>query len=87
MLNMKDAYYILAVTWDSLERKSLKNVWNKLRSDLEGEQDFNDDHREEITDFVQSIPGFQECGEDVETWMTCDAEDCGFRMLNDDHIL
>ncbi|GFV99284.1 hypothetical protein TNCV_1512561 [Trichonephila clavipes] len=30
--------------------------------------DFNDDHREEITDFFQSIPGFQECAEeDVET--------------------
>ncbi|GFY24440.1 uncharacterized protein TNCV_1014881 [Trichonephila clavipes] len=37
-------------------------------SDLEGEKDFNDDHREEITDFVQSIPGFQECDEeDIET--------------------
>ncbi|GFY07152.1 glycerol-3-phosphate dehydrogenase [Trichonephila clavipes] len=31
------------------------------------EKNFNDDHREEITDFVQSIPGFQECDEDVET--------------------
>ncbi|PRD33613.1 UNVERIFIED_CONTAM: hypothetical protein NCL1_17140 [Trichonephila clavipes] len=25
--------------------------------------------------------------EDVETWMTCDAEDCGFQMLNDDDIV
>ncbi|GFW44570.1 hypothetical protein TNCV_4481161 [Trichonephila clavipes] len=25
--------------------------------------------------------------EDVETWMSCDAEDCGFQMLNDDEIL
>ncbi|GFV91216.1 uncharacterized protein TNCV_897371 [Trichonephila clavipes] len=41
----------------------------------------NDDYRGEITTFVQSIPGFQECNEDVETWMTCDAEDCGFQML------
>ncbi|GFV64254.1 uncharacterized protein TNCV_3000191 [Trichonephila clavipes] len=50
--------------------------------------DFNDDQREEITDFVQSIPGFQECDEeDIETWMTCDAEDCGFQMLNDDEIV
>ncbi|GFW82894.1 nephrin [Trichonephila clavipes] len=53
----------------------------------EGEKDFNDDHGEEITDFVQSIPGFQECDEDVETWMACDAEDCGFQMLNDDEIV
>ncbi|PRD30889.1 UNVERIFIED_CONTAM: hypothetical protein NCL1_25049 [Trichonephila clavipes] len=42
---------------------------------------------EEITDFVQSIPGFQECDEDVETWMACDAEDSGFQMLNDDEIV
>ncbi|GFV50182.1 hypothetical protein TNCV_620951 [Trichonephila clavipes] len=49
-------------------------------------KDFNDDHR--ITDFVHSIPGFQEGGEeDVETWMACDAEDCGFLMLNDDEIV
>ncbi|GFU13464.1 uncharacterized protein TNCV_937731 [Trichonephila clavipes] len=48
----------------------------------------NDDYREEITDFVQTIPGFQECYEDdVETWMVCDAEDCGFQMLNDDEIV
>ncbi|GFV38598.1 uncharacterized protein TNCV_132371 [Trichonephila clavipes] len=41
-----------------------------------------------ITDFVQSIPGFQECDEeDVETWMACDAKHCGFQMLNDDEIV
>ncbi|PRD21444.1 UNVERIFIED_CONTAM: hypothetical protein NCL1_51698 [Trichonephila clavipes] len=43
---------------------------------------------EEITDFVQLIPGFQECDEeDVETWVASDAEDCGFQMLNDDEIV
>ncbi|GFS95095.1 uncharacterized protein TNCV_2704561 [Trichonephila clavipes] len=53
-----------------------------------GEKDFNDDHREEITDFVQSIPGFQDCDEeDLEIWMACDAEDCGFQMLNGDEIV
>ncbi|GFT60913.1 hypothetical protein TNCV_3616311 [Trichonephila clavipes] len=73
---------------NSLERQSLKNAWNKLWSDLECEKDFNDDHREEITDFVQSIPGFQECDEeDVQTWMACEAEDSGFQMLNDDEIV
>ncbi|GFW62967.1 protein GVQW3 [Trichonephila clavipes] len=51
------------------------------------EKDFNDDHREEITDFVQSIPGFQQCDEDVETWKSCEAEDCGFQKLNDDEIV
>ncbi|GFY31771.1 hypothetical protein TNCV_4200801 [Trichonephila clavipes] len=30
--------------------------------------------------------GFQECVEDVETWMAYDAE-CGFQMLNDDKIV
>ncbi|GFV76964.1 uncharacterized protein TNCV_690341 [Trichonephila clavipes] len=33
------------------------------------------------------MPGFQKCDEDVETWMACDAEDCGFQMLNDDEIV
>ncbi|PRD30437.1 UNVERIFIED_CONTAM: hypothetical protein NCL1_26438 [Trichonephila clavipes] len=76
---------MLAEAWDSLKNQSLKNAWNKLWPDLEGEKDFNDAYREEITDFVQSIPGFQECDEGhVETWMACDAEDSGFRMLNDD---
>ncbi|GFW68780.1 uncharacterized protein TNCV_3639951 [Trichonephila clavipes] len=84
---MQDACYMLAEACDSLKRQSLKNAWNKLWPDLEGEKDFNDDHREEITDFVQSIPGFQECDEDVETWMACGAEDCGFQMLNDDEIV
>ncbi|GFV89671.1 hypothetical protein TNCV_1576441 [Trichonephila clavipes] len=34
-------------------------------------------HREKITDFVESISGFQEC----------DAEVCGFQMLNNDEIV
>ncbi|GFX33739.1 uncharacterized protein TNCV_3961481 [Trichonephila clavipes] len=60
-------------------KPKVTDIWGI--SNLEGEKDFNDDHREEITDFVQSIPGFQECDEeDVETWMTRDAEDCGFQM-------
>ncbi|GFW80956.1 uncharacterized protein TNCV_3780351 [Trichonephila clavipes] len=84
---MKDACYMLAEAWDSLERQILKNAWNKQWLDLEGEKDFNDDHREEITDFVQSISGFQECDEDVETWMAGDTEDCGFQMLHDDEIV
>ncbi|GFW58156.1 hypothetical protein TNCV_2743001 [Trichonephila clavipes] len=46
----------------------------------------NDDYKEEINNFVQSIPGFQECDEDVETWMACDAEDCGFQMLNNEIV-
>ncbi|GFU99549.1 hypothetical protein TNCV_4082711 [Trichonephila clavipes] len=38
--------------------------------------------REDISD------GFHECDEeDVETWMACDAEDCGFQMLIDDDIV
>ncbi|GFX90029.1 uncharacterized protein TNCV_887271 [Trichonephila clavipes] len=46
------------------------------------------DHREEITDFVKSIPGFREWDEeDVEIWMACDAEDYGFQMLYDDKIM
>ncbi|GFV41989.1 uncharacterized protein TNCV_4514061 [Trichonephila clavipes] len=50
--------------------------------------DFNYDLREEITDFVRSIPGFQERDEeDVETWITCDVEDRGFQMLNNDEIV
>ncbi|GFX47424.1 uncharacterized protein TNCV_1734111 [Trichonephila clavipes] len=81
---MKDACYMLAEAWDWLENQSLKNAWNKLWPDLEGERDFNVEYREEITDFVQVIP---ECDEDVETWMACDAKDCGFQMLNDDEIV
>ncbi|GFT69372.1 uncharacterized protein TNCV_4182211 [Trichonephila clavipes] len=52
-----------------------------VREDTEGKKHFNDD-------FVQSIPRFQECDEDVETpgWHA-DAEDCGFQMLNDDKIV
>ncbi|GFX93913.1 hypothetical protein TNCV_3412761 [Trichonephila clavipes] len=46
---------------DVLYRKS------SILLDKEGEKDYNDNHREEITDFVQSIPGFQECDEDIET--------------------
>ncbi|GFS79202.1 uncharacterized protein TNCV_4408921 [Trichonephila clavipes] len=36
-------------------------------------------------DFVQSIPEFQECNEDIETWRAIDAED--IQMLNNDEIV
>ncbi|GFY06808.1 uncharacterized protein TNCV_482131 [Trichonephila clavipes] len=43
---------------------------------------------EAIADFVQSIPGFQECdGKDEQTWMACNAEDCGFQILYEDEIV
>ncbi|GFU64000.1 hypothetical protein TNCV_245781 [Trichonephila clavipes] len=34
---------------------------------LDGVKDYNDNYRDTITNFVQSIPGFQECDEDIET--------------------
>ncbi|GFV91974.1 uncharacterized protein TNCV_1894101 [Trichonephila clavipes] len=82
-----------------LPKRRARSKEPELWPDLEGEKDFNDDQREEITDLVQSIPGFQECDEedaetwmacdeeDAETWMACDAEDCGFQILNDDEIV
>ncbi|GFX97276.1 hypothetical protein TNCV_1076471 [Trichonephila clavipes] len=81
--NIQTSFFFLSTTCTVNE-----NSWDNLWLDLEGTKDFNDDHGEEITDFVQSIPGFQECDEEgVETWMACDAEDCGFQMLNDDEIV
>ncbi|GFW69970.1 uncharacterized protein TNCV_1404231 [Trichonephila clavipes] len=62
-----------------------ENVWSKPWPDLEGEKNFNDNHGKINTAFVQSIPGFQEC-DDVETWMACDVEDCGFQMLDDEIV-
>ncbi|GFX64719.1 uncharacterized protein TNCV_4681941 [Trichonephila clavipes] len=43
---------------------------------FKAKKDISDDPKKEIIDFVQSIPGFQEC----------DAEDCEFKILNDDEI-
>ncbi|GFT54226.1 tigger transposable element-derived protein 2 [Trichonephila clavipes] len=53
---------LLAVNdWDSraLEKQSLKNAWHKLWPDLEAKKDFNDDHREEITDFFNQSQDFK----------------------------
>ncbi|GFV95125.1 uncharacterized protein TNCV_1292431 [Trichonephila clavipes] len=42
--------------------------------------------RPKVTGKLRS--GFQECDEeDVETCMACDAEECGFKILNDDEIV
>ncbi|GFW23046.1 HTH CENPB-type domain-containing protein [Trichonephila clavipes] len=73
-LNKKNACYMLAEVWNSLERHNLKNAWNKLWPHLEHKKDFNDDHRE-IIDLVQTVLGFPECDEDVKTWTACDTED------------
>ncbi|GFU28497.1 uncharacterized protein TNCV_1410341 [Trichonephila clavipes] len=60
--------------WEGLIDRIQNYYGIAIRSNV-GEKDYNDDHRDEITDFVQSIPGFQECDEDIETWMAIDAED------------
>ncbi|GFX20647.1 hypothetical protein TNCV_4269791 [Trichonephila clavipes] len=58
------------------DKRFIKSKLNiQTSSKYEGEKDCNDDRRDEITDFVQSILGFQECDEDIETWMAIDAED------------
>ncbi|GFU54632.1 hypothetical protein TNCV_2161041 [Trichonephila clavipes] len=54
-LNMKDACYMLAKAWDSLERQSPKNGWTKLWPDLEGEKDFNDDQNSRIQNFKNAM--------------------------------
>ncbi|GFS60079.1 retrovirus-related Pol polyprotein from transposon opus [Trichonephila clavipes] len=67
------------------ERRLSDPVFLSTFVNLECEKDYNDDHRDEITDLVQSISEFQECDEDIETWIAIDAEDSdGFQMLNDD---
>ncbi|GFV32129.1 uncharacterized protein TNCV_1674181 [Trichonephila clavipes] len=74
----------------NIKQKLIKKVvvfTDKFDDDIQKKVKVNDDHREEITQFVQSTPGFQACDEDVEIWMACDAEDCGFQMLNDDEIV
>ncbi|GFV86198.1 uncharacterized protein TNCV_671951 [Trichonephila clavipes] len=46
-------------------KPKIRDIWGI--SDLKGEKDFNDDHRKENTDFLQSILGYQDCDENVET--------------------
>ncbi|GFW96567.1 uncharacterized protein TNCV_2846241 [Trichonephila clavipes] len=87
--------HIKNCTEEEAHRQLGGNEWSTTLDELdafvsilyarEGEKDFNGNHREEITDFVQKIPGFQEC--DKEAWMACEAEDCGFQMLNVDEIV
>ncbi|GFW24125.1 uncharacterized protein TNCV_4951691 [Trichonephila clavipes] len=61
---------------------------NEFTIYLEDEKEFNDNQREEITVFVQSIRRFQECVEEnVRTRLPCNAEDWGFEMLNDNEIV
>ncbi|GFW88914.1 hypothetical protein TNCV_2683481 [Trichonephila clavipes] len=58
-----------------------RRLW-KVKVHKEGEKDYNDDHRDEITDFSQSTPRFQECHEDTKTWIVIDAEDSVFGYPN-----
>ncbi|GFS74540.1 hypothetical protein TNCV_458731 [Trichonephila clavipes] len=57
---------LISVKVVSMHIQRLKNAWEKLWPDLESEKYFNDNHREEINNFVQSIPGFQEGDEDAK---------------------
>ncbi|GFV61462.1 uncharacterized protein TNCV_2938041 [Trichonephila clavipes] len=56
------------------------DCWGISQGQLFNEQDLARD--------ILLRKGFQDCAEEVvETWMACDAEDCGFQMLNDDEIM
>ncbi|GFX73834.1 hypothetical protein TNCV_4291501 [Trichonephila clavipes] len=66
---------------------SLKNAWNNLWPDLEGEKDFNGDHRGRLPTVSNRSQDFKNVMKMQKTWMPCNAEDCGFQMLNDDEIV
>ncbi|GFX88817.1 uncharacterized protein TNCV_2575241 [Trichonephila clavipes] len=59
---------------------------NEIVTSVQEESDPADEETDEDED-NNNNERFQECNEDVETWMACDAKDCGFQMLNDDKIV
>ncbi|GFU74822.1 hypothetical protein TNCV_4424851 [Trichonephila clavipes] len=66
---------MLAIDLEPSLLSSYQSMQYLTKCAQKSQKDYNDDHRDEINDFDRSIRGFQECDEDIETWMAIDAED------------
>lgn len=94
-LNLKDACYMLADSWDLLTKENLKRTWNKLwPENQDSEPTTHENPTEslenvrEVVALCQSVPGFQECDEaDAAEWLNIDKNDMGYEILDDNDIV
>lgn len=90
-LNVKDAIYTLAASWDELKPDTLRKSWRKLWPQVmiendQTEYEQNNDTQEIVKDLQTLEPNIP--ASEVEKWITeCD-KDCEFyENLNDDEIV
>ncbi|GFT85793.1 uncharacterized protein TNCV_4027331 [Trichonephila clavipes] len=63
----------------------IDNIFSLINSETRGNIRFHFHAESRLIGIY--IRGFQECDDDVETWMACDAEVYGFQMLNKHEIV
>ncbi|GBM04083.1 Jerky -like [Araneus ventricosus] len=87
-LTLKDCVYMINEAWESLPDHTLKRSWRKLAPCLENVDQSNDMGSVTVTELnglMKQIPGYGNCGEDdVSSWLDCDVDDTGFKLMGDD---
>lgn len=90
-MNLKHCCYMAADAWDNLTEENLRNAWKKLWVDSEEPEAEIETDQNNLNDFVDlfnEIPGFDDCdNDDAIDWLTTDANDPGYHVLDDDEII
>lgn len=89
-LNIKDAIYTIAASWDELKpdtlRKSWRKLWPEVMTEIEQTEDGKNDTQEIVKDLQTLEPNVS--ANEVEKWITeCDKDCETYEELNDDHIV
>lgn len=89
-VNIKDAIYTIAASWDELKpdtlRKSWRKLWPAVMIENEPTEDGQNDTQEIVKDLQTLVPNVP--ANEVEKWVTeCDKDCETYEELNDDQIV
>ncbi|KAL4702320.1 hypothetical protein ACJJTC_006926 [Scirpophaga incertulas] len=90
-LNIKDAIYTIAASWDELKNETLRKSWRKLWPEVMNENDQVDNDQNSDTQIivkeVQTLDPNVTSNE-IEEWITeCDKDCKTYQELDDDQIV
>lgn len=91
-ITLKDCCYMIADSWSSIKQFTLRNSWNNIfvhrKSNATPGLGDTDMEMKELLDGLKAASLSSECEEtDVEMWLSCDRDDPGFQIFDDDEII
>uniref|UniRef100_A0A5S6QGW0 DDE-1 domain-containing protein n=1 Tax=Trichuris muris TaxID=70415 RepID=A0A5S6QGW0_TRIMR len=91
-ITLKDCCYMIADSWSSIKQFTLRNSWNNIfvhrKSNATPGLGDTDMEMKVLLDGLKAVSLSSECEEaDVEMWLSCDHDDPGLQIFEDDEII